>query len=100
MSRYIISKLASSDLNAIADYFLERNLDAGERLFQEFNQKCQNLTMFPNMGKSYAHLKPGIRGLPLDGYIIFYRVVNDQVEIVRVVSGRQNLEVLFFDEGN
>ncbi|WP_375340300.1 hypothetical protein [Okeania sp.] len=31
---------------------------------------------------------------------MFYRVVNDQVEIVRVVSGRQNLEVLFFYEGN
>ncbi|MEB3339983.1 type II toxin-antitoxin system RelE/ParE family toxin [Okeania sp.] len=64
MNRYIISRLASSDLNAIADYFLERNLDAGERLFQEFNQTCQKLTMFPNMGKSYAHLKPGLRGLP------------------------------------
>ena len=35
MSRYIISPLASRDLNAIADYFLERNLEAGERLFQE-----------------------------------------------------------------
>ena len=98
MSRYIISQLASRDLNAIADYFLERNLDAGERLLREFNQKCQNLTIFPNMGKSYARLKPGLRGLPLDGYIIFYQVVYDGVVIVRVVSGRQDLEVLFFDE--
>ena len=73
-------------------------MDAGERLFREFNQKCQNLTMFPNMGKSYAHLKPGIGGLPLDGYIIFYRVVDDVVEIIRVVIGRQYLEVLLFDE--
>jgi hypothetical protein len=28
MSRYIISPLASRDLNAIADYFLERNLES------------------------------------------------------------------------
>ncbi len=28
MSRYIISPLASRDLNAIADYFLDRNLES------------------------------------------------------------------------
>ena len=79
MNRYLISPSASRDLNAIADYFLERNLEAGERLFQEFNKKCQNLTQFPNMGRSYGRLKPGLRGLPLDGYIIFYRVISDGV---------------------
>ena len=98
MSRYIISPLASRDLNAIADYFLERNLEAGEKLFQKFNKKCQQLTNFPNLGRSYAGLKPGLRGLPLDGYIVFYRVINDGVEIVRVVGGRQDLEVLFSEE--
>lgn len=98
MSNYIISQSASRDLNAIADYFLERNLEAGERLFREFNKKCQNLTLFPNMGRSYARLKPGLRGVPLDGYIVFYRVLDNGVEIVRVVSGRQDLEVLFLDE--
>lgn len=95
MSRYLISPSASRDLNAIADYFLTRNVDAGERLFQEFTKKCQYIAQFPNLGKSYSYLRPSLRGLPLDGYIIFYRVVEDGVEIVRVVSGRQDLESLF-----
>ena len=97
MSHYVISPSASRDLNTIADYFLTRNIEAGEKLFQEFNQKCKNLAKFPNMGKSYAHIKLSLRGLPLDGYIIFYRVINDGVEILRVVSGRQDLEALFTD---
>ncbi|ARI84480.1 type II toxin-antitoxin system RelE/ParE family toxin [Microcystis aeruginosa] len=33
--------------------------------------------------------------MPLDGYIIFYRVTDDTVEILRIVSGRQDLEALF-----
>ncbi|MEH2244114.1 type II toxin-antitoxin system RelE/ParE family toxin [Nostoc sp.] len=37
MSNYIISPSASRDLNEIADYFLTRNLEAGEKLFREFN---------------------------------------------------------------
>jgi toxin ParE1/3/4 len=36
-----------------------------------------------------------LRGLPLDGYIIFYRVINKTVEILRIVNGRQDLDALF-----
>lgn len=95
MSRCVISPSASRDLNAIVDYFVEHNIEAGERLLKEFNQKCQNLTRFPNLGKRYAQIREDLRGVPLDGYIIFYRVQGDDVEILRVVSGRQDLEALF-----
>ncbi len=99
MSIYIISPSASRDLNQIADYFLTRNLEVGEKLFREFNKKCQNIANFPSIGRSYAHIRPGLRGLPLDGYVILYKVVDDEVEILRVVSGRQDLESLFTDGG-
>ncbi|MBW4556799.1 MAG: type II toxin-antitoxin system RelE/ParE family toxin [Trichormus sp. ATA11-4-KO1] len=100
MSRYIISPSASRDLNEISDYFLIINLAAGEKLFQEFNNKCRKLAKFPNMGRSYAHIKPSLRGLPLDGYIILYRVIDNGVEILRVVSGRQDLEALLAESDN
>ncbi|MEC4891483.1 MAG: type II toxin-antitoxin system RelE/ParE family toxin [Oscillatoria sp. PMC 1051.18] len=98
MSRYLISPAASRDLNAIADYFLSQNVEAGERLFQEFSKKCQYLAQFPSIGKSYSYLQASLRGLPLNGYIIFYRVVEDRVEIIRLVSGRQDLEALFTND--
>jgi toxin ParE1/3/4 len=95
LSRCVIALEASQDLNAISDYFVSRNIDAGERLLQEFNQKCVKLLQFPNMGKSYAAIRPWLRGIPLDGYIIFYEVGEDEITILRIVSGRQNLETLF-----
>ncbi|MCU0571243.1 MAG: type II toxin-antitoxin system RelE/ParE family toxin [Oculatellaceae cyanobacterium Prado106] len=95
MSRFTIAPVASQDLDRIAEYFLERNIDAGERLFQEFNQKCLNLARFPNMGRSYDHIRPDLRGLPLNGYIIFYQTRNGSVEILRIVNARQDLEALF-----
>lgn len=100
MSRYIITLSASRDLDEIAEYFLVRNIDAGERLVKEFSKKCQNLVKFPNMGRSYGHIRPELRGLPLDGYVILYQVIDDGVEILRVVSGRQDLESLFSDSGD
>jgi toxin ParE1/3/4 len=49
------------------------------------------------MGKIYQFLQSGIRGIPLEGYIIFYRVVETDIIILRVVNGRQNLAALFSD---
>ena len=98
MSRYIISPRAAKDLKEIIDYFAERNVAAGETLIQEFTKKCRNLTQFPMMGRSYASVRPDLRGLPLTQYVILYRLLDDGLEIVRVVKGDRNLETLFDDE--
>lgn len=95
MSRYVINILASRDLNDIADYFAENNLEAGDRFFRAFNRKCQQLVAFPNSGKSYATIRPDLRGLSLEGYVIFYRILDNGIEILRVVSGRRDLLALF-----
>ncbi|MHC5767273.1 MAG: type II toxin-antitoxin system RelE/ParE family toxin [Nostoc sp.] len=99
MSRYVINILASRDINEIADYFAETSIEAGERFFSEFNRKCQQLVAFPNSGKSYAKIRPDLRGVSLQGYIVFYRVLDDCIEILRVVSGRRNFPSLF-EESN
>lgn len=97
MKQHIISPKASQDLSEIIDYFVRINIDAGEHFIEKFNKKCQYLANFPNMGRSYANIKADLRGVPLENYIILYRVVNSGIEIVRVVSGYQNLESLFVE---
>ncbi|MEH2023445.1 type II toxin-antitoxin system RelE/ParE family toxin [Nostoc sp.] len=69
--------------------------EAGERFFSEFNRKCQQIVAFPNSGKSYAKIRPDLRGVSLQGYIVFYKVLDDGIEILRVVSGRRNFPSLF-----
>lgn len=51
------------------------------------------------MGRGYDDVQVGLRGLPLEGYIILYRLLDDGIEIVRVANGRQDLRSLF-DELN
>jgi toxin ParE1/3/4 len=97
MSRYVINVLASRDLSGIADYFAETNMEVGERFFREFNRKCQQLIAFPSSGKSYESIRADLRGLSLEGYVIFYRILDDGIEILRVVSGRRNFPSLFSD---
>ncbi len=47
------------------------------------------------MRRSYPELSPQLRGITLDSYIIFYQVTDDYIEIVRVISGYQDLRSIF-----
>jgi toxin ParE1/3/4 len=92
MNSCILSPTALRDLNDISSYFANQNIDAGERVLALFTEKCTRLIDFPNMGKSYDFLGSGLRGIPLEGYIIFYRfveIVFKNFVAVRLIS-RQN----------
>ncbi|MFM8005683.1 MAG: type II toxin-antitoxin system RelE/ParE family toxin, partial [Dolichospermum sp.] len=68
-----------------------------EKFVQEFNNKCCNIARFPKIGRSYGIMDSVLRGIPIDGYIIFYRVFENSIVIVRVVSGYRDLESLFLE---
>jgi toxin ParE1/3/4 len=93
--RCIISPAASKDLAKILDYFLEKNIEAGDKFTVRFEQKCRNVANFPMMGRNYPEFSPQLRGIPLDNYVIFYTVTDFSIEIVRIVSGYQDLRSLF-----
>ncbi len=99
MSRYVINIFASRDFNKIADYFAENSLEAGDRFFRALNARWQQLVTFPNSGKGYGTIRLNLRGLSLAGYVIFYRISDDGIEILRVVSGRRDFPA-FFEESN
>jgi toxin ParE1/3/4 len=96
--RYVINILATQDLKEIANYFTTNSIEAGEQFFRKFDRRCEQLINFPNIGRSYAEIYPDLRGLPLDGYIIFYRVLDDGIEILRVVNARRDLPSIFEDQ--
>jgi toxin ParE1/3/4 len=96
--RYLINILATQDLKEIVDYFTINNVEAGEQFFRKFERRCEQLVNFPNMGRRYAEIRPDLRGLLLDGYIIFYRVLDDGIEILRVINARRDLPSIFEDQ--
>jgi toxin ParE1/3/4 len=95
LTQYIIAPDAARDLEEISTYYAVHNIEAGEKLLDEFETRCKYLVSFPNIGKSYRSIRPDLRGISFSGYIIFYRVSESIVEILRVVSGSRDLEALF-----
>ncbi len=102
MNKYSLSQAAIRDINEIYDYFSNFSLEAGEHFVKRFDDKYRNLINFPNMGRSYAQIMSNLKGVLLDGYIIFFilmkKIIEVEIEIMRIVSGYRNLESLFFEE--
>ena len=87
---------ASRDIEAIIDYVADRSsCDAAENLLNRINNRCKRLASFPSMGRKRDELAPNVRSFPIDDYLIFYRAIEEGVEVLRVVSGYRDLRVLF-----
>jgi len=69
---------------AAADRLTGRIADAGRRLAK-----------WPYLGPARGDLRPGLRYFVVSPYLLFYRIVPDGVEIVRIVHGARDLGGLF-----
>jgi len=47
------------------------------------------------MGRERPELLPGMRSFPLGRYLIFYRIVEETLQVVRVLSGYRDLDAQF-----
>lgn len=93
------SSLAVSDLEEVRDYLAARDADAAIRLLDEVDTACSRLKEFPNLGVARDDVLIGLRMFPvLKNYIVFYRVVDPFVEIVRVVHSARDFDRLFTTE--
>jgi toxin ParE1/3/4 len=97
MSSYSFSDEAVRDLDEICNYIAKNNASAASKVFDAIRKKCKIVANFPNMGKSYEKLAPGLRGFTVDDYIIFYYPREDGIDVTRVISGYRDLEALFSD---
>ena len=94
--RFNITPAASQDMASIADDLADRvGLDSSDCFLQGVTAKIAWLTQFSSMGRRWDNLAPGIRNLNYEKYLIFYRVNDEAVDILRVVQGSRNLEQLF-----
>jgi toxin ParE1/3/4 len=95
MSSYSLSDQAIQDLDDICDYIAQQDPSSASNLFDAIRQKCRQIAEFLNMGKSYTRLSNELRGFVVSDYIVFYYPRPDGIDIVRIVSGYRDLELLF-----
>ena len=93
MSAYnlVIAPLAKHDLKRIYDYSIS---NWGSRQASDYLDKLKKLfwelTEQPKMGVEREELLPNMRSFSFDSHVVFYRLQQSQVEVVRVLHSRQD----------
>ena len=90
---YVISKKAVSDLEEIWLYTAEKwSIDQADRyynlIFDEIQFICKNV----NAGKPMEHVRKGYRASKVKSHLIFYRIQNNIVEVIRILQERMDIE--------
>jgi len=98
MSRkiYILSEIADKDLEDIFDYTLDEfGFDQAEKYLLEIEEIFQNLIVNPQIGKKRDEIKQGLYSFPKDNHIIFYRILDNHIRIVRVLHVSRDVPKYF-----
>ncbi len=94
MLRYIFSDDAVSDLESISDYLTARNPDAAVRVLSSIIAAIKRACIFPEAAPAVDEPAevPGTRKLIETDYryVIYYRVVDRTLLVVRVFHGSQS----------
>lgn len=87
---------AERDLLEIWVYYAEqRSVEAAERLLRSLGETCRRLAEMPGIGRSREDLAPGLRSLPSNDYILYYRRIEDGIRLIRVLHGARQVADLF-----
>jgi len=90
---YVISKKAISDLEEIWYHTVQKwSADQANRYYDLILEKVNHICEKPDSGKSFDHIRKGYRASKVKSHIIFYKVVNDSIEVIRVLHERMDIE--------
>lgn len=95
MGKLRITDGAQTDLLDIWLYIAKDSERAADALTEKIIEKFDQLLQLPQMGRERFDVRPDLRSFLVGSYVIFYTVVSDGIEIVRVFHGARDIENVF-----
>ncbi len=91
MSRFRLSCLAKTDLEAIASYIGDRNPSASVRELEKLLDRFSLLANNSLLGQLRPDLPGSPRSFAAGSFIILYKPIADGIEVARVVHAARDL---------
>jgi toxin ParE1/3/4 len=95
---YVLSEAALEDLANIWDFHARNGKVLADKQIRIILAQVEDLTVFPELGRSRNDLQPGLRVFNAGKHLIFYIPSAEQILVRRVLHGHQDIEAIFDDE--
>lgn len=98
MGKVIKRPIVIQDLIKLATYIADGNIDISDNFLLAAEKTFINLGNFPMLGKAGNFSHPDLTDIRqkaikgFENYLVFYRLIEDGVEIIRVIQGSRDIE--------
>jgi len=89
-----------ADLVAILGYIAKAtgSIEVASGFVGQLRERCRQLASKPGtLGRARPELRPDLRSFAHKGYVIFFRYVDDRLEIVNILEGHRDIETWYAD---
>ena len=93
MARVIRTPLAREDLKDIGGFIARESQDRSVaiRFLSSIEQKCQLYVTHPEMGEQRPDFRDDARLFPVGNYVVIYRLIENGIEVLRVLHGSRDI---------
>jgi toxin ParE1/3/4 len=101
--RLIFTHAAHANLIEIANYIegSSGSPATAERFVGSLVERCEHLAELPGvLGRPRPELLPDLRSTPHGNYVIFFRYVDDALEVVNILEGHRDIAAFFKTGGS
>jgi toxin ParE1/3/4 len=91
--RFVLRPRAQDDLDEIWDYTADGwGLDQAETYIRQLWKDIQTVADRPSLGRECSEVRPGYRKYPSGSHVVFYRLTDDGIDVVRILHERMDYE--------
>ena len=93
MPSYSLSPEAIKDLLTIRAHTQNKwGIQQAQIYIDALEKKCEKLAQSPHTGRERPEIKPGYRSITEGKHVIFYRVGDSGIDILRILHARMDIE--------
>jgi toxin ParE1/3/4 len=97
--KVVIAEAARSDLIAIGEFIQQQNPVRAITFVNELLNRCNEIADMPRAYPLVPRYERwGVRRRVYQNYLIFYRIREELIEIIHILNGAQDYEVLLFPD--
>ena len=86
---------AKTDLVEIWDYISDDSETRADAFIETIDKKFQALVDEPYLGIARDEIEVDLRSFPVGRFVIFYRKLTEGIEIILVLHGARDLNIIF-----
>ena len=93
MSGYVLSPRVQRDIEDIWNYSVERwNVEQAEKYIRQIHTAIEDVANEPQIARSCDHIRRGYWRYPAGSHVLFFRLIDDGIDIIRVLHSRMDFE--------